>query len=783
MFVGRGSTIRGAAIASLYLLAACGSGEGEPLSYAGGGGGGGGTGPDVSFDCTGTTEFDAEFEIGGNTYCTYGPGMIHADAAYAAGATGAGVTVAVIDTGIDTTHPELDANISSASYDVVRDEDITTLTDEDGHGTNVAGIIAAEKNGVWNHGVAYNATILAVRADTRITNEAVCGNAEPCSVFSDADIVLALDYATANGANVINLSLGSPDAPIDGSIQQALIDAMAAGAIVVAATGNESAAQPSYPAAYAGDAAVNISGQMIAVGAVDATGAQTIFSNDCGIAMNFCLMAPGDLIVSTWKDGGLAAVSGTSQATPFVAGAAALLIELWPTLLPEEVVDILLTTATDLGTSGVDPVYGRGLLNLESAMAPAGALAIPTSAVADGDAVTLDGTRLSLGPAFGDALSNSALLSNAFALDDYERNYAVDLQGYIQRPERGFGLSALLGDRNLETVDAELPNGMKVAMGVADPDEAKMAADWTGMAADDTAQVEEPELHGLSFEIAPQSGIAIRLGYDTTPEQQVAGLAGDDTASLFWMPGDLLGPQQALVGAGTGFSISRNLGQASSLSFGWTDQKDDPEGLKPDSKIGELHLAHRFRNGAIGYLGFSIVSERDGFLGSEALGGFAVAGAETRFYSLGGRYPMPAGTELVASYTLGEAEMTADGTGLLGQWSNLRADSFGLGLVKKGLLGTGDRIGLLAGQPLRVASGEATVTAPVDYLADKTVVQGAERVSTTPSGREIDLQIAYAASVFGSAAISGWLMMQLQPGHVADADPAYGAGIRFSTDF
>jgi hypothetical protein len=530
----------------------------------------------------------------------------------------------------------------------------------------VAGIIAAEKNGVDLYGVAFNATILAIRADTQVTDAATCApNPAPCTLFFPTDIRAAIDYA-AGRAHVINLSLGAPVA-LGADIEQALIDAMAAQAIVVAATGNDGAAQPSWPAAYAGDATVNASGQMIAVGAVDDTGTQAVFSNDCGSAMNYCLVAPGVDIVSTYP-GGFAVASGTSQAAPHVSGAAALLIQLWPTLLPSEVVQILLTTATDLGAPGVDTVYGHGLLDLSTAILPAGSLEVPLTPLAAGDGVALDGTALSLGSAFGDALTNSSLLSQTFALDDYDRNYGVDLNDFVTRSSRGFGgvdlndfvtrssrgfgLAALLGGGSLETVDAELPNGMKIAMGVSDVEETESAADWAGMAVEDG---EERELHGMSLEIESGAGASVRFGYDVTPEQQMAGLAASVPAGLFWMPGDVLGPQHGLVGAGTGVSLSRQLDASSVVSVGWVDQQDDPEALEPDAKIGEITVAHRFGNGAIGYAGFSTVDEQGGFLGSSGAGGFAVAGADTQFYSLGGRYPMGAGLELIGNYTLGEA--------------------------------------------------------------------------------------------------------------------------------
>jgi hypothetical protein len=767
----------------LLTLAACGGGGG------GGAGGGGGLptpGPLAAEQPASNFENTADFDpcilaSDDNTYCNYGLGQIGAADVYAMGAYGDGVVVAVIDTGIDTAHVELDSKISSDSTDIAAPG--TPLDDEIGHGTMVAGVIAAERNDIGTHGVAFGSTILALRTESRDLDGTSTGT------FTVADLTAAISYA-AGKAHVINMSLGATGSQLGDAFgeaaeqvafERALIDAMAANAIIVVATGNEGATEATLPAAYAGDTTVNASGQMVAVGAVNnAADALASFSNHCGLAMNYCLVAPGDGLWTTYPGDFLTYTGGTSFSAPYVAGSAALLIQLWPTLLPSEVVQILLTTATDMGVAGVDTVYGHGLLNLSAAITPAGALEVPLTPLAGGDGVTLDGTALTLGPAFGDALTNSSLLSRTFALDDYDRNYGVDLNDFVTRSSRGFGLAALLGGGAVETVDAELPNGMKIAMGVSDGEETGSTADWSGMAAGDG---EEQQLHGMSLEIESGLGASLRFGYDVTPEQQMAGLAASAPAGLFWMPGDLLGAQHGLVDAGTGVSLSRQLDPSSILSIGWVDQTDDADALEPDAKIGEITLAHRFGNGAIGYAGFSTVDEQGGFLGSSGAGGFAVAGADTQFYSLGGRYPMVAGLELIGNYTLGEADMRADGTSLLGEWSEIRAEAFGVGLVKNGVLGRHDRIGLLAGQPLRVSSGEATVTAPVDYLIDKTVVQDSERVSMTPSGREIDLQIAYDAPLGGNAAVSGWVMMQLEPGHVAEADPVYGVGLRFSAGF
>lgn len=719
-----------------------------------------------------------------NTYCNAGLGQIGAADVYAMGAYGSGVVVAVVDSGIEPTHPELDSKISAASTDIVLPG--TPMADDIGHGTMVAGVIAAERNNFWTHGVAFGSTILAVRTDGRNLDGTTTDE------YLILDVASGIAYA-AGKAHVINLSLGVAGTqlgdPLGTPVEQdtfvnALVHAMSSGAIVVAATGNEGATEAALPAAYAGDATVNASGQMLAVGSVnhDATDIAT-FSNHCGQAMNYCLVAPGDGLWTTVTGGDLGYVYGTSFSAPHVSGAAALLIQLWPTLTPAQVVNIMLTSATDMGDVGVDSVFGHGLLNLPAAIAPAGSLEIPLAPLADGGGPTVENTMLTLDSSFGDALTDARLLSQAFALDDYDRNYAVDLSDLISRADIGFGLNALVARDRLESIDAELPNGMKVAMGVSDTGRAESAAEWSGMAIEDGGIISSPELHGMSLEIDGVWETSFRLGYDVTPEQQTVSLASSEPAGLFWMPGNLLGPQYGLAGAGTGLTLSRRIGESSIVSAGWLDQRSDPDITEADAELGDVTLAHRFGNGAIGYAGISMIDERNGFLGGAALGGFAVAGTESLFYSVGGRYPLDRGFELVGSYTTGEAEISADRTGLLSEWNGIRADAFGIGLVKNGVLGPADRIGLLAGQPLRVNAGEARLTVPVEYLPDKTVVSDSERVSMAPSGRQYDLQLAYASALGENASFSTYVMMQLEPGHVARAAPAYGAGIRFSAEF
>jgi len=287
----------------------------------------------------------------GNAEFTRNDGVnaINAEAAYLRGATGAGVTVAVVDTGVDIDHPDLVGNIAADSFDVV--SGTADVVDASGHGTKVAGVIAAERNGLGTHGVAYDATLLAVRAYR-------C-NGSSCS-FLLSDLANAVNYATDHMAHVINMSVGGDVAPY-ADLNAAIGRATSAGAFVVVAAGNEGAPEPLYPANIAGNP--SLGGMVVAVAAANDSGSIASFSNDCGAAMNSCLVAPGVLVATTMNGATSAtqttSASGTSFAAPHVSGALALLIQLYPDAYaadPRSISMFMFDGARDMGAAGVDAV-------------------------------------------------------------------------------------------------------------------------------------------------------------------------------------------------------------------------------------------------------------------------------------------------------------------------------------------------------------------------------------------------------------------------------------------
>ena len=258
--------------------------------------------------------------------------------------TGIGVIVAVVDSGSGP-HPDLAENLlpGRSFFGLVESQDGSDI-DASGHGTHVAGIIAsAANNGIGGSGVAPNAQLLPIK----VLDQAGQGDAR--------DVAAGVRYAADNGAKVINLSLGG--ATESSSLTQAITYANDKGALVVAAAGNGGANdKPKWPASL---------DLTLAVTAVDQSNGATSFDQR---GEYIDIAAPGTGIVSTVK-GDYGASSGTSMAAGFVAGAAALLFAAEPRATNNQVRDILLRTATDIGEPGRDLTFGVGLINMVAALA------------------------------------------------------------------------------------------------------------------------------------------------------------------------------------------------------------------------------------------------------------------------------------------------------------------------------------------------------------------------------------------------------------------------------
>lgn len=278
---------------------------------------------------------------------------IRAPAAWDYATGSSSITIAIVDSGVDYSHPELDGKIIGGWDFVNNDAD---ASDDNGHGTSVAGIAAAESNNTLGiAGVSWGAQILPVK----VLDWAGLGSYE--------DLAAGIIYATDAGAAVINLSLGG-SAPSE-LLKQAVDYATSAGVMVIAASGNSGTSGVLYPAKYS---------NVITVSATDSGNQVASFSN---YGPEIDIAAPGQDIYSTNTGQGYATRSGTSMAAPIISGAAAILLGLPGNNAPSLVRQQLLITALDISPSGRDPYSGYGLLQLDKAVMLAMGLIVitPTS--------------------------------------------------------------------------------------------------------------------------------------------------------------------------------------------------------------------------------------------------------------------------------------------------------------------------------------------------------------------------------------------------------------------
>ncbi|WP_239497211.1 S8 family serine peptidase [Franconibacter helveticus] len=290
----------------------------------------------------------------------------NAAAARAAGVNGAGVTVGVADTGIDSTNPALQGAVTSVLNYVDPATNNLSVGDVRGHGTSVAQTLAGRTASVFSGGTASGASLVSARIIPDSSSAA----------YSLSLAQVNSDLARA-GAKIINNSWEIPDwdlsnAALTGHYVNAWKPFIAQGGLVVFASGNESAANPTTIASLpVVSGSQDLEKGWLVVTATNNLNAIASYANRCGISKNNCLAAPGNVYVLEEDAQGnaqLRLVNGTSFAAPQVSGAAAQIWQQFPYFSNDLVRQTLLGTAADLGAPGVDEVYGYGMLDVGKAI-------------------------------------------------------------------------------------------------------------------------------------------------------------------------------------------------------------------------------------------------------------------------------------------------------------------------------------------------------------------------------------------------------------------------------
>lgn len=649
--------------------------------------------------------------------------MVGANTAYTMGARGLGVTAAVIDTGIDLNNAEFKGRLVKG-YNAL--SPTKTPMDDNGHGTHVAGIIGAAADGVMTVGIAPDVSLMPVK----VLSSSGSG--------TQTSFNAGVSYAVNAGARILNMSLGASGPFGQAGIQQAV----SAGRLVVAAAGNDGAANPAWPARYAKETWAN--GQVIAVGAVDANGVIASFSNRAGDTKNFFVVAPGVKIASTYLNNQYVYMSGTSMATPVVSGVAADIWSNWMYLTANQVSSIIFQTATHLGASPAgtpDAVYGWGLVNLTKALQPIGTLTVSTSS---------SGSK---------ALSSSALSTNSLikrssfnglslvSTDDFGRAYSSDI-------------GSLAIKQNVSNIDA-LFTSMDKQMSLVE-----RTTDTSSLALSMYRSPTEVQQRGNPFQQPVAAGATMagfnftqKLGcYGSECQGEYAAGANGFADKYFGLSADyktlplsnsFANPYFQFASTASHLAMGYGIGAGYKLKMGLLSAAS-PLTAQPtltyastgsNGWVGEIEK--RF-DGATVLASVGGIRERQSLLGAAGTSAFAMDGAETRFVSFAGSYRLGSGTSLLAQVSTATTSNTGGGI-FLG--SQARTLSWSVGALRQDALRQGDKLAFSIAQPMKVTSGSMNMALPT---VDMTTGQGGFNFSSInlASGRaETDFEIGYTAPV------------------------------------
>jgi hypothetical protein len=561
------------------------------------------------------------------------------------------------------------------------------------------------------------------------------------------------------------MSLGG-SAP-GGTLLAAMQRAVNAGIILVIAAGNDGTANPDP---FALTPAQQFPGMVIIAGALDTNTSQIAsFSDKAGTGANYYLMAVGVDDRAPDETGTQYLWSGTSFSAPTITGAVALMAQAFPNLTGSQIVNILFSSADDLGITGVDSTYGHGRLNIAKAFQPIG-----TTSLAGSQTPVSTGDNGDMPPVSGDAIGKSPL--GAIILDGYSRAFVLNLAKTLRSAPIDQPLTRAL-QNNVKVAGASA-GPISIAMTVSERHDLHdgFELDRVGIGPDDARKA---RLLAGSAVARIDRETAVAFGFAEGAKAMERRLNGAQ-AGAFLIAKDISGDP--------GFAAKRNGSVAVRHEFGKT-------GVTVSGETGSVWQDQDLRTSAYGSpyrytavsvdramgrnwvsAGISRLEEKDTLLGgrmSSALGG---GGSNSLFLDIEGRHDFGNGWSAGLNARRG---WTSFGGG------KFQTGAYGADVTKLGVFGSDDTIGFRLAQPLRVEHGGFAMMLPTAYdYSTLTATDTLSRFSLTPQGREVDAELSYGSNLLdGNGWFGGNLFVRREPGHFADAKPDVGAAMRFTLGF
>ena len=780
------------------------------LIACGGGGGGGSdntpvvsqtptppsTPPSLSFD-----ELKDQYEGYYEYQSQWGLNMVNASSAYARGATGAGITIGITDSGLDNSHVEISATRLSANS-ALSYSNYTPNTRQKRHGTMVASVAAGKQDKTDitpMHGVAFEADVLFVAIQLAepdpdydpvdIGDDDGSGNVSGAPDFTGIDNFFSQLFEIYNDydVDIVNNSYGYSgnindytEAQVRYAFPNTIAEMSQVGTpdsektIYVWAAGNaggyaDQGVDYSSPELLPGMAHYipEIQGHSIAVVSVDENGQISDFSSRCGVAKDYCIAAPGGRVTAAYptstSDTGIyigntnddnynncitdnscyAVTSGTSFAAPFVSGGLAVIADHFEGQLgSQEIVSRLFATANKKGVYADQAIYGQGLMDLNSATEPVGQVSAMMSLSLSGPMVPAIFSNIQLtSPSFGDAITNGI------------GNHSVIFFDALDAPFRR-SLSGLVSDYRNQIINMD---GFE---SIQNPISHRLISD------DYEFEIGKLNIENLSEElVTPYHVLNSRADknqffsyYNYSNNSFLShGLNGSWAMGIFQdsqlrsetsLRTQFSNPWLNFSAAGTTFGSifkgNNRFDVALAISSGRNKFNANEIFNKQDSSTVALLEIQPKTN--MPSLQLGLMKENDASLGLSGSGAFNGSNNQlTSFVGLSNSLDL-AGGKLFGSLYLGKSNDVSNELGMIRSVSKLYSSAFGIGFMKSSIVSNNDKLILTVDQPIRIESGRLQLNVPTYRTKTKNVLFNPMNFNLDPSGREIHTKAQYLSS-------------------------------------
>jgi hypothetical protein len=816
------------------------------LISCGGGGGGGSnntpvvsqtptppsTPPSLSFD-----ELKEQYEGYYEYQSQWGLNMVNASSAYARGATGAGITIGITDSGLDNSHIEISATRLSANS-ALSYSNYTPNTRQKRHGTMVASVAAGKQDKTDitpMHGVAFEADVLFVAIQLAepdpdydpvdIGDDDGSGNVSGAPDFTGIDNFFSQLFEIYNDydVDIVNNSYGYSgnindytEAQVRYAFPNTIAEMSQAGTpdsektIYVWAAGNaggyaDQGVDYSSPELLPGMAHYipEIQGHSIAVVSLDENGQISDFSSRCGVAQDYCIAAPGGRITAAYptstSDTGIyigntnddnynncitdnscyAVTSGTSFAAPFVSGGLAVIADHFEGQLgSQEIVSRLFATANKKGVYADKAIYGQGLMDLDAATEPVGQVSAMMSLSLSGPMAPAIFSNIQLtSPSFGDAITNGI------------GNHSVIFFDALDAPFRR-SLSSLVSDYRNQIINMD---GFR---SIQNP-----------IAHSVITNESEFEIGGLSIEnlsgelVTPYHLLNAKAEknqffsyYNYSNDSFLShGLNGSWAMGIFKdsqlrsernLRTQFSNPWLNFSATGTTFGSkfkgNNKFDIALAISSGRNKFNTNEIFNKRDSST--VALMEIQPKSKMPSLQLGVMKENDASLGLSGSGAFNGSNNQlTSFMGLSNSLDL-AGGIIFGSLYWGKSNNMSNELGMLRSVTRLYSSAFGIGFMKSSIVSNNDKLILTVDQPIRIESGKLQLNVPTYRTKEKNVLFNQMNFNLDPSGREIHTKAQYLSS-YKNIGLGLTLGYKADPYHIKFMDDYWYMSLGFNMNF